>query len=131
VADEQNPETIERDIERTQDAIGDTVEKLEQKLTPREFTRSILGDDGQEVMREGIRLVRENPIPAAMIVVGAIWLFATSRSPLLGRVGERLSSAVRGNRGDDKLRPRSEEPAPIGPPPAQGEEFDRRSASTS
>lgn len=119
----EDPDVIERDIERTQDSIGETVERIEEKLTPREVTRSLLGDSGQEWVREGLRMARDNPVPVAMIAIGAIWLFATSDSPMIKRVSDRLSSAVG---GDDKLRSRREEPAPIGPPPARGEEFDRR-----
>ena len=125
MADNQtdSPETIERDIEQTQDRIGETVEKIEEKLTPTALTRSVLGDDGADMVREGLRLARENPIPLAMIVIGAVWLFATSDSPLIRRVTSRMTGMIG---GDDDLRSRSDEPAPIGPPPAQGEAFDRR-----
>lgn len=118
-------QTIGRDIERTQDSIGDTVEKIEEKLTPREVTRSVLGDSGQEWVREGLRMARDNPVPVAMIAIGAIWLFATSDSPMIKRMSDRLSRAVNGG-SDEGLRSREEEPAPIGPPPAKGETYDRR-----
>jgi len=127
VADNRSddPQTIERDIERTQDWIGETVEKIEEKLTPREVTRSVLGDSGQEWVREGLRMARDNPVPVAMIAIGAIWLFATSDSPLVKRMSDRLSRAVHGDSADG-LRSRNEEPAPIGPPPTRGESYDRR-----
>lgn len=112
-----DPQVIERDIERTQDSIGETVDKIEQKLTPREVTRSLLGDSGQEWVREGLRMARDNPVPVAMMAIGAIWLFAASDSPLIKHMSDRISRAFS---GDDGLRPRSEEPAPIGPPPARG-----------
>lgn len=122
-----SPEMLERDIERTQDRMGDTVDRIEEKLTPREVTRAALGDDGQELVREALRMTRENPVPVAMIAVGAIWLLATSGSPLIKRMGNRLSRTVTGGDTDlNGLRPRSEEPAPIGPPPARGEAYDRR-----
>jgi hypothetical protein len=121
-------DTIEREIDRTQDRIGDTVEKIEEKMDPSEITRSVLGDDGQETVRNGIRIARENPIPVALIAVGAVWLFATSDTPMIRRVRERLMGSGRSPAGKDRhgLRPRSEEPAPIGPPPERGEDFDRR-----
>jgi hypothetical protein len=127
-ANARDAETIERDIDRTQDRIGDTVEKIEEKMNPSEITRSILGDDGQESVRNGLRIARENPIPVALIAIGAVWLFATSDTPMIRRVRERLigggSATVKNRHG---LIPRTEEPAPIGPPPTRGEEFDRRS----
>lgn len=119
-----NPEAIERDIERTQDAIGDTIETIEQKLTPKEISRSVLGDSGQEWLREGVRIARENPVPLAMIALGAVWLLATSESPLIKRLGDRLSDRLAGSGPD--LRSRREEPAPIGPPASTGDQYDRR-----
>ncbi len=119
-----NPEVIERDIERTQDSIGDTVDKIEEKLTPSNITRSLLGDDGQEWVREGIRIARENPIPVAMIAIGAIWLLAGGKGPKIDSLRERLT-----HKDPEGLIPRSGEPAPIGPPPRHGEEYDRRESA--
>ena len=93
-----SPDMIERDIERTQDRMGDTVDRIEEKLTPKEVTRAALGDDGQELVREALRMTRENPVPVAMIAVGAIWLLATSGSPLIKRAGNRLSRRSRSTR---------------------------------
>lgn len=118
-----SPETIERDIERTQERIGETVGKIEDKLTPKELTRSVLGDEAPDMLREGLRLARENPIPIAMIAIGAVWLFATSDSPLIRRITNRMSAMMG---GEESLRARAEESARIGPPFAQGEAFDRR-----
>ena len=113
---------IERDIERTQDEIGETVQKLEESLTPRQMARSVIGDENTDFAKEALELVRQNPIPAAMIAVGAIWLLATARTPGMRRMTDR----VLGRSNTDGLRPRSEEPAPIGPPPETGRSFDRR-----
>jgi hypothetical protein len=121
--DTRDADLIERDIERTQDAIGETVEKIEEKLSPKEVTRSLLGDDGQEIAREIIHMARDNPIPVAMIAVGTIWLFASSNSPMIRRWSRRLAQMAGGD-GDD-LRSRRDEPAPIGPPGPVGESYDR------
>lgn len=113
---------IERDIERTQDQMGETVQKLEESLTPKEMARSVIGDDGTDFAKEALELIRQNPIPAAMVAVGAIWLLATARTPGMRRMTDRLWS-----RSDSSgLRPRSEEPAPIGPSPATDPSLDRR-----
>jgi hypothetical protein len=119
--------TLERDIDRTQDRIGDTVDKIEEKLNPSEITRSVLGEDGQERVRNGLRIARENPLPVALIAIGALWLFATSDTPMIRRARERFTGG-RTSDGRDRhgLIPRSEEPAPIGPPPPRGEKYDRR-----
>lgn len=114
---------IERNVRRTQDEMGDTVDRLEEKLNPRELTRSVMGEGGADIAEEALEVTRKNPIPVALIAVGLIWLIATSRSPAIKRIRDGL--AGRGS-GDSGLRPRSAEPAPIGPPPATGEDYDRR-----
>ena len=117
--------TLEREVVRTQDAMGDTVEKLEEKMNPRDITRSVLGDEGTDVAREALEVTRQNPLPVAMIAVGLIWLLATSRSPMITRFTDRLTG--RGSRGPEPIRPPVVHPAPIGPATARrGDDFDRR-----
>ena len=74
--------TIERDIERTQDEMGETVQKLEDSLNPREIARSVMGDDNADIAREALQVARQNPIPVAMIAVGAVWLLASESAQL-------------------------------------------------
>ena len=118
---------IENEIRETQDEMGDTVEKLEAKLNPRDMAQSLMGEDGMDTAKEAFEVARRNPLPVALIAVGALWLFATSDAPMIRRVRERLTGG-RMARGKDRhgLIPRSEEPAPIGPPPPAGERFDRK-----
>lgn len=117
----RKPAQIEKDVRRTQDAIGDTVDRIEDKMNPRDISREVLGDEGTKVAREALEVTRTNPIPVAMIAVGLIWLVATSNSPAIRRLMDKATG-----KGGMDLRPRSKEPAPIGPPPATGEAFDRR-----
>jgi hypothetical protein len=127
-----DPAIIEDEVERTQDAMGDTVDKLEQKLNPRNFTESLLGEERAATARDAWDVIRRDPIPVAMIVGGAAWLFARSDSPLVSRMRDQLITRIKeavGVESDDSssgLRSRSDEPAPIGPPAEQGEQFDRR-----
>ena len=123
----RDEEAIEREIRRTQDELGETVDKLEEKLNPREIAREALGDEGTEVAKEALEVTRQNPIPVALIAVGLIWILATSRSPAINRLTDRITGRQRSSdRGRSGLRPRSAEPAPIGPPPTSGDAFDRR-----
>ena len=127
-AENTDPDLIERDIERTQDEMGDTMQELEDRLSPRSFARSLLSDDGAQIGSEAWQVARENPVPVALIAIGAAWLFATSDAPAIRRIRDELRSRIAGgtSSGSSDLRSRSEEPAPIGPPPTTGEEFDRR-----
>ena len=118
---------IERDVRRTQDEMGETVDKLEEKLNPREISREVMGDDGADAAKEALEVTRQNPIPVALIAIGLIWLLATTRSPTINRLTERFTGKRgRSDREFSDLRPRSAEPAPIGPPPSTGDDFDRR-----
>ncbi len=119
-----DPAAIEQDVRRTQDQMGATIEQLQDKMNPREIARSVFGDDANGMIREVLDIVRQNPVPAAMVAIGTIWLFATS-TRARNFVTDQLRS---GGAASPKLRPRSSEPAPIGPPPAVGENFDRRTA---
>ena len=124
---------IERDIERTQDQMGETVQKLEDSLNPREMARSLMGDDNTDLAKDALDVARQNPIPVAMIAVGAIWLLASSsKSPAVRRLTDQFRSKSSSGSGPDELdanglRPRSAEPAPIGPPPATDPRYDRMS----
>jgi hypothetical protein len=133
-SEKQNPDTIERDIERTQYKMGDTVQKIEEKLSPRTLARSLLSDDHADNAREAWTVVRKSPLPVAMIAGGAAWLFATSDAPMISRLRDQLKArfknAVGSGGSSDELRPRSDEPAPIGPPPERGAAYDRRAGSS-
>ena len=123
-----HPEAIERDVRRTQDEIGRTVDKLEDKMNPRDISRSVLGDDGSKAAREALEVTRQNPVPVALIAIGLIWLVSTSRSPIIRRFTERFSGKGGSDTssGEFDLRSRSQEPAPIGPSAANTDAYDRR-----
>jgi hypothetical protein len=123
-----DPATIERDVERTQDAMGDTVQKLEDKLNPRKMAQSLFSDDNADTAREAWDVVRQSPLPVAMIAAGTAWLLATSEAPMISRLRDELKSRFRSAVGSGRSESASEirHPAPIGPPAATGEAFDRR-----
>ena len=129
MADDINDEEalIERDVVRTQDEMGETVREIEDRLNPRDVAQSFIGEDGMETAKEALEVARRNPLPVALIAIGAVWLFATSDAPLIREMRERLTGRGQAGRRSG-LRPRSVEPASIGPPPASGEAFDRRTA---
>lgn len=149
--DRTDEAALERDVRRTQDEIGETVHKLEEKMNPREIAHEVMGDEGTDVAREALEVTRQNPIPVALIAIGLIWILATSRSPMITRLTDRItgrssrgmdlrprsaepapigpSAGGESERGADRLRPRAQEPAPIGPSP-RGDAFDRRRPHT-
>ena len=126
---DRTADALERDIIETQDEIGETVEELEGALSPSALGRDLLGEDGMETAKEAFEVAKRNPLPVALIAVGAVWLFAKSDAPMIRELRQRLLGGARSLRPSG-LRPRSAEPAPIGPPPPAGEEYDRAFATS-
>ena len=91
-----DPARIQEEVEQTQDAMGETIQKLEDRLSPRKFAQSLLSDENSDTAREAWEVVRRNPVPVAMIGVGAVWLLAASDAPLIRRWREELKARFRG-----------------------------------
>jgi hypothetical protein len=125
-----DPATIQQDVESTQDAMGDTIQKLEDRLSPRKFAQSLLSDENSDTAREAWEVVRRNPVPVAMIGVGAAWLFAASDAPMIRRWREELKARFRGaineRASGAAMHARSAPATSGGPPPPAGEAYDRR-----
>jgi len=131
MADNQtdDPATIQRDVERTQDAMGSTVQKIEDKLNPRNFAQSLFSGDNTATAQDAWDVVRQSLLPVAMIVGGAAWLFATSEAPVISRARDELRSRLRDAfSSSSRGQQRSSGAGAGGPPPATGEAFDRRPA---
>lgn len=86
--DGRSPATLEKDIDRTRREMDNTIDRLGEKLSPRNLLDNVLdafrGDDssstGQNVARSlqnaGVsvrRTVKEHPIPVMLTAAGAIW----------------------------------------------------------
>lgn len=116
--DEARTSDIRRDIEQTREEMSETIDAIQEKLRPanvvasatqrvkdattervRQMTQSA-GDAANRVMygshgrSEGIMSgIRENPIPAALIGLGAAWWYMNSRSSTQGERGPRYGRA--------------------------------------
>jgi len=116
--DEARTSDIRRDIEQTREEMSETIDAIQEKLRPanvvasatqrvkdattervRQMTQSA-GDAANRVMygsqgrSEGIMSgIRENPIPAALIGLGAAWWYMSSRSSSHGERNLRYGSA--------------------------------------
>lgn len=78
---DQSPAAIERDIKQTQNAISDTVEELQHRLSPRSILNSLIGDEG-DGSDQLVAAARRNPIAVGLIGAGALML-ASGKSPSL------------------------------------------------
>ena len=82
----RNADAIERDIERTQNSISDTVEQLQERFSPRNLMNSVLGDeaDGADKL---VSASKNNPLAVALIGAGALMLAS-------GRTGSSIKKGV-------------------------------------
>ncbi|MHB1293696.1 MAG: DUF3618 domain-containing protein [Anaerolineae bacterium] len=96
-AEGKDPEQIRKDIRRTREEMGDTVEDIEHRLSPDRLRAEAseviqeatigrardaaqrIGYEAQNVGASLMSTVRRNPIPAAMIGIGLGWLLMESR----------------------------------------------------
>ena len=100
---EAHADHVADEIRRTQDEMGETVQQIEEKLQPPKLIQAIAGNDREETVNEALRLIRKNPIAAAMIAVGVVWLIAsTSRRKTTDTTHD-----------DSEFNLRTEEPAPL------------------
>lgn len=120
--------TIARDVERTQDDMGATIDRIEERLSPRGIAQSLLSDENADTARGAWEVIRESPLPVALMVGGAAWLVATSRAPMIARLRDELKSRFNGAAAASRTAMRSdgEESAQIGPPLSTGEAYDRK-----
>lgn len=91
----RSADAIERDIERTQNSISDTVEQLQDRFTPKALMDSVLGDgDGGDQL---VTAAKSNPLAVALIGAGALML-ASGRSGSSVKAGvSSLTDRLSGN----------------------------------
>ena len=91
-------ETIRAEIDRTRASLDRTVDALQQKLDPQVLihrTFDSFRENAGDVASKLIGVIRRNPVPAALIVLGLVWLIA--------KPSTRDHSSLRSRRS---LRPR-------------------------
>lgn len=82
--DTRNPEEIEREIRATQREMSDTVDRLEEQMTPRNLLDGLLDKADQNGIdaRYVLDMARRNPIALGMIAIGGLWLVSDSDARL-------------------------------------------------
>ncbi len=81
---------IQNEIEKTRSDLADTLQAIERKLSPNRIV-----DEAMETMRSVnisesrlMDLVRDNPVPLALVGLGLGWLALSSLRPAARRLGE-------------------------------------------
>jgi hypothetical protein len=101
MSDDRSPAEIERDVDHTRVEIALTLDALERRLSARhlvekgfDMLKETLGDN--DAMNRSLDLIRANPIPVALMGIGAAWLIA-SNTNVVDRLARdrRIESARR------------------------------------
>jgi hypothetical protein len=90
-AEQRSPAEIELAIDRTRVEIAVTLDAIERRLNARYLVEKgldMLKDtfSGGETLNQGLAVIRANPVPLALIGIGAAWLIAGNTG-----VGDRLA----------------------------------------
>ncbi len=125
-ADEQSPQEIEREIERTRDRMSNNIDALGDKLSPENLkqqakdaiagkAQDVVANVGDQARQTGSRVVdfiTENPLPVAAVTLGAIWLFTMRKGSRREVSGDRMARfAYTGPERREPKRPRWPWPA--------------------
>lgn len=78
-----SPAEAEQQIRRTRAELARTLDALERKLAARQLVEKGLdmfkdSFDGNETLHRGLEMIRANPVPVALIGIGAAWLIANN-----------------------------------------------------
>ena len=104
-ADEQSPDQIEREIDRTRERMSSNIDALGEKLSPDNLkqqakeaitgkAQDVVANVGDQARQTGSRLmefITENPLPAAAVGLGAIWLFTLRKGGQSEVSGDRMA----------------------------------------
>jgi len=80
----RSPDQIEHDITDIRNRISDTLDAVQNKLSPGELLDQVLSyskEEGGAMVEECARAMRRNPLPSAMIGAGLAWLLYASNRP--------------------------------------------------
>ena len=79
---EQSPEAIEGQIEETRHQLSNTLQELQNRLSPGDVFEDTLNylKTNTELRRRVTTTIRDNPIPVCLIGIGVIWLVVNGAS---------------------------------------------------
>lgn len=89
----RSPEQIETDIERTRTQMAETLDTIQKKFSPGQLLDQALDYLDEKQVNENLRrfgmntgaVIKENPIPVALLGVGLTWLTMSGRNGGKGR----------------------------------------------
>ena len=110
---EGTPEQIRKEIEQTRAQMSGTIDEIQERLSPtrlvneaKETVRDATVGKVKDVMNNAsesaggiVERIKENPVPAALIGIGAYWLFGRQNTGQTTEYRAQTSEAYGGRRG--------------------------------
>jgi len=104
-ADEQSPQELEFEIERTRERMSSNIDELGERLRPDNLKQQAkdaiankaqdvvanVGDQARQTGGRMIDFITEHPLPVAAVGLGAIWLFTLRRGNRSDVSGDRMA----------------------------------------
>ncbi|MEC9482991.1 MAG: DUF3618 domain-containing protein [Halomonas sp.] len=121
--DSRKPEDIESDISQTRAHLDETLQELEDRLSPRQFMDSAynyLREGGADEFLSNLgRTIKENPVPVLLTGIGLGWLMMAYRKGATMPHGPESHLTHYPSEDDDWAVDSAKvvEPAPATPPP--------------
>lgn len=113
---EQSPEYIEEQIAETRSQLSETVEELQNRLSPNDMLEDAINyvKTNEALRRNVVTTIRDNPIPVCLMGIGLIWLIASGASGPRhrGSLGYEGSFDAAPSAGDPRFSDHPEGPAP-------------------
>lgn len=76
----KSSDLVRAEIDRTRSELDQTIDALQERLSPQELIHAMFGafrENAGDAVQGAVRVVRDNPVPAALIGLGLIWLVAS------------------------------------------------------
>lgn len=95
-ADKRSSREIEREIEQTRSQLSDTVEGIQNRLSPNSLVDDAINyiRTNKELRRNVATTVRDNPVPLLLMGIGLIWLVVSGASGARQRTGIRQTDTA-------------------------------------
>ncbi|MEQ9639899.1 MAG: DUF3618 domain-containing protein [Alphaproteobacteria bacterium] len=85
---DETPEQIESRLAHDRAALGETIDELQERLSPGELMDKAIGylksddvkDGAKDMANKLVQIAKDNPLPLAVTGVGLAWLIASARS---------------------------------------------------
>ena len=78
----KSPEEVQREVQQSRAKVEDTLEAIQERLSPGQVFEQVVdymrSSNGNDFLRNLGTMVRDNPVPVALVGTGLVWLMLSS-----------------------------------------------------